>query len=87
MCFGNCYLKCEFCPQTHNESLSSTMASLREDLDKERKQLEAELEEVLEEVNVLEEQDKLLHETICLLTKEKLTMEEELKNAHAELER
>lgn len=63
------------------------MASIREDLDKERKQLEAELEEVLEEVNVLEEQDKLLHETICLLTKEKLTMEEELKNARAELER
>lgn len=75
------------CPQARNDSLSSRMESVRDDLDKERKQLEEELEEVLEEVNVLQGQEKLLQETLNHLTQENLTMEEELNSTRTELER
>lgn len=77
----------EMCRQARNDSLSSKIASLRDDLDKEKKQLEEELEEVLEEVNLLEEQDKRLLETIQLLTQEKHTVEGELNSTREELER
>lgn len=73
--------------QARNSELADELARMCEETETERKQLEDELEEVLEELSVLERQEQLHGEAIQSLTGQKHTLGEELAGACAGLER
>lgn len=73
--------------QTHSGSLASMLERLRDETEAERRQLGEELEDALEELSELEKQEQSSVEAIQHLTQKNQTLEQELKNTSAELEK
>lgn len=73
--------------QTHSGSLASMLERLRDETEAERRQLGEELEDALEELSELEKQEQSSVEAIQHLTQKTQTLEQELKNTSAELEK
>ncbi|KAL6480319.1 hypothetical protein MHYP_G00113520 [Metynnis hypsauchen] len=73
--------------KAHSNSLSGELTRLHDEMETERKRLEEELQEALEELSALEQQERLHEEAIQCLTGEKHTLGEELSSACAELVR
>lgn len=73
--------------QTHSGSLASMLERLRDETEAERRQLGEELEDALEELSELEKQEQSSVEAIQQLTQKTQTLEQELKNTSAELEK
>uniref|UniRef100_A0A673JEK7 Hyaluronan mediated motility receptor-like n=1 Tax=Sinocyclocheilus rhinocerous TaxID=307959 RepID=A0A673JEK7_9TELE len=73
--------------KTHSGSLASMLERLRDEAEAERRQLGEELEDALEELSELEKQEQCSEEAIQHLTQKNHTLEQELKNTCAELEK
>jgi len=73
--------------QTHSGSLASMLEQLRNETEAERRQLGEELEDALEELSELEKQEECSEKAIQDLTQKIQTLEQELKNNCAELEK
>lgn len=70
--------------QTHSGSLASMLEQLRDETEAETRQLGEELEDVLEE---LEKQEQCGEQALQHLTQRNQTLEQELRNNCAELEK
>ncbi|XP_077092149.1 hyaluronan mediated motility receptor isoform X4 [Siphateles boraxobius] len=73
--------------KSRSGSLASMLEHLRDETEAERRQLGEELEDALEELSELEKQEQCSEETIQHLTHKNQTLEQELKNNCAELEK
>uniref|UniRef100_A0A672JUW8 Hyaluronan mediated motility receptor-like n=1 Tax=Sinocyclocheilus grahami TaxID=75366 RepID=A0A672JUW8_SINGR len=73
--------------KTHSGSLASMLERLRDEAEAERRQLGEELEDALEELSELEKQEQCSEEAIQHLTQKNHTLEQDLKNTCAELEK
>ncbi|XP_052431203.1 hyaluronan mediated motility receptor isoform X1 [Carassius gibelio] len=73
--------------KTHSDSLASMLERLRDETEAEKRQLGEELEDVLEELSQLEKQEHCSEEAVQHLTQKNQTLEQELKNTCAELEK
>ncbi|XP_073676778.1 hyaluronan mediated motility receptor [Garra rufa] len=73
--------------KTHSGSLASMLERLRDETEAERRQLGEELEDALDELSELEKKERCSEEAIQHLTQKNQTMEQELKNTCAELEK
>ncbi|CAM4613260.1 unnamed protein product [Leuciscus chuanchicus] len=73
--------------KTHSGSLASKLEHLRDETEAERRQLGEELEDALEELSELEKQEQCSEQVIQHLTQKNQTLEQELRNNCAELEK
>ncbi|XP_067313877.1 hyaluronan mediated motility receptor isoform X2 [Pseudorasbora parva] len=73
--------------KAHSGTLASTLERLRDDTEAERRQLGEELEDALSELSELEKQEQCSEEAIQHLTQKNQTLEQELKNTCAALEK